>query len=239
MAVKKKPQASGRKTPADKLQLPGKKQKQPKAGPKQPKEDPSLPEEKYYRLKTQAVEDLVTANEENSPPVPASELRKYRSGPQITVADWVKALLLKVWFAGVICYFFIWGLSTFTMNQWDHIVIIAVALGAVTNLLTNNIYRFIAKRKGAYDRWMMVTSPKIWFLPLDLLYALVLVVCVLMTYNAINSAAAALHLSEGTFLGVEPILFGIFVTAWDLLFIGMKHMLQKIFKDARRSVGRA
>ena len=31
----------------------------------------------YYRLKTDAVNDLVTANEENSPEVPEEELRAY------------------------------------------------------------------------------------------------------------------------------------------------------------------
>ena len=194
------------------------------------------PDEKYYRLKTKAVNDLVTANADNSPPVSAAELRKYRSGIRIALADWVKAILIKIWFAGVTCYFFVWGLSTFVLNQWDHITVLSVAYGAVTNLITNNVYRFIAKEKGAYDRWMMVTSKKIWFLPLDILYALVLMVCVLMTYNTVNALAAAALPGEGVFLGVEPILFGVFTSAWDLLFLGMKHMLARIVSDARRSV---
>ena len=75
--------------------------------------------------------------------------------PKVHLADWVKALLLKVWFAGVLCYFFVWGLSSYGMNQWDHLVILGLALGMITNLITNNIYRFMAKKTGAYDRWMM------------------------------------------------------------------------------------
>ncbi len=199
------------------------------------KRDGGLPEGKYYDLKTQAVDDLVSADASNSPPVPMAELRKYRSGPHITLSDWVKALLIKMWFAGVICYFFVWGLSTFTLNQWDHIAIIGVSLGAVTNLLTNNVYRFLAKSPGAYDRWMMVTSTKIWFLPLDIAYALVLVVCVLMTYNTVNSFFASAG-AKGAVLGVEPILFAVFATAWDLLFLGMKRMLKKIVSDAQKQV---
>ena len=182
--------------------------------------EPRKDEADYYRLKVKAVDDLVNASAENSPPVSRQELRKYQSGPKVKLADWVKAILLKWWIAGTICYFFVWGLSTFTLNQWDHMVIIGVALGAVTNLLTNNVYRFIAKKPGAYDRWMMVTSKKLLFLPLDLVYALALVFCVLMTYNTVNAAAAALTGTEGTVLGVEPILFGVFTTAWDLLLLG-------------------
>ena len=65
----------------------------------------------YYRLKTEAVNDLVTANEENSPEVSEEELRAYRSGPKLKVADWVKMLFIKFWFAAAVCYFFLWGLG--------------------------------------------------------------------------------------------------------------------------------
>ena len=66
----------------------------------------------YYKLNVKAVEDLVGANAENSPKVSEAELRKYRSGPKIKLADWVKAVLIKFWFAGAVCFFFLWGLGT-------------------------------------------------------------------------------------------------------------------------------
>ena len=56
----------------------------------------------YYKLKKQAVEDLVTASPENSPPVSKAELRKYHAAPGIKISDTVKAILIKFWFAGVI-----------------------------------------------------------------------------------------------------------------------------------------
>ena len=52
---------------------------------KRKKGEPQKPEitkqADYYQLKTQAIEDLVTANESNSPEVSPEELRKYQSGP--------------------------------------------------------------------------------------------------------------------------------------------------------------
>ncbi len=243
MASKKKKPAASRKvvrtsTPADKIRLPdssaARKAGSASSGGKQ--EEKLTGEERYYRLNKQAVEDLVTASEENSPEVPTAELRKYHAVPRFRMADWLKVILIKAWFAGVICYFFIWGLSTYSLNQIDHLVIIGLALGMVTNLLTNNVLRFIAKTPGAYDRWMMVPNKKIWFLPLDLIYALVLVLCVLMTYNLINTAAAQITgNTESIFLGVEPILFGIFIMGWDLLFVSMKRLLMRIISDAKRN----
>ncbi len=243
MASKKKKAGASSKavrtsTPADKIRLPDSpgERRGGTASSSSASEERLTGEERYYRLNRQAVEDLVTASEENSPEVPAAELRKYHAVPRFRIADWLKVVLIKAWFAGVICYFFIWGLSTYSLNQIDHLVIIGLALGMVTNLITNNVLRFIAKTPGAYDRWMMVPNKKIWFLPLDLIYALMLVLCVLMTYNLVNTLAAQITGNTASvFLGVEPILFGIFTMGWDLLFVGMKRLLKRIVSDAKKN----
>ncbi len=189
----------------------------------------------YYRLNTQAVEDLVTADESNSPPVSAAELRKYRSGPRVTMADWAKALLIKCWFAGAVCFFFLWGLGIYVTDYWDQLLILGVALGIVTDLLTNNLFRFYAKTPGANDRWMMFPQKKFIALFLNVLYAFLVLACVVMTYQAVNALLVAITGARDTVpLGVGPILFGVFVTAWDQLFITMKRMLIKIFRDARK-----
>ena len=200
----------------------------------------SLPEREqkttadYYRLNTKAIDDLAEANEENSPPVSAAELKKYRSGPKVSMADWVKALLLKFWMAGVVCYFFIWVLSLLSINQWDHLAILSISFGLLTNLITNNILRFISKTPGAYDHWMMFPKKGLIYLPLDILYAGVLMYCTVMTYNTLNLLLNGS--AEGSAaLGVEPILFGIFVTLWDLLFIRLKHVFRHILWDAKQS----
>ena len=62
---------------------------------RQPEKEAEKTLSEYYRLNTQAVDDLVTADESNSPQVSAAELRKYRSGPRVSLADWAKALLIK------------------------------------------------------------------------------------------------------------------------------------------------
>ena len=48
--------------------------KKRKTGPEKPEVEK---QSEYYRLKTQAVDDLVTANEDNSPEVSEEELRAY------------------------------------------------------------------------------------------------------------------------------------------------------------------
>lgn len=200
-----------------------------------PKDAPQSTAE-YYKLNLKAVDDLVTADESNSPKVSEAELRKYRSGPKLKLSDTLKALLIKFWFNGATCFFFLWGLGTYLHNWLDQLVVLALALGAVTDLLTNNVFRFYAKTPGANDRWMMFPQKAFYTLPLNLLYAGVLLFLVVTTYNVINVAIIRITGAADTVpLGVGPILFGVFTTAWDTLLIKIKHTAQSVLTDARRA----
>ena len=195
----------------------------------------------YYDLKTQAVDDLLNASEENAPKVSREELRKFTSQgkSRMQVADWVKLLLVKWWFAAAVCFFFIWGMAPFVPNVLDQLVIAGLALGFVTDLLTNNVLRFLAKRKGGNDRWMMFPRKGFWSLPLNVLYAGVIMFLVYTAYNVLNRALIALNGLPGDAvpLGVGPILFGLLCLGFDLMLIGMKHGFQKIIAEAQRKAG--
>lgn len=195
----------------------------------------------YYDLKTQAVDDLLNASEENAPKVSREELRKFTSQrkSRMQVADWVKLLLVKWWFAAAVCFFFIWGLAPFVPNVLDQLVIAGLALGFVTDLLTNNVLRFLAKRKDGNDRWMMFPRKGFWSLPLNVLYAGVIMFLVYTAYNVLNRALIALNGLPGDAvpLGVGPILFGLLCLGFDLMLIGMKHGFQKIIAEAQRKAG--
>ena len=189
----------------------------------------------YYRLKTQAVDDLVNASEENSPPVSEAELRAYRSGPRMKVADWVKMLFIKFWFAGAVCFFFIWGLGGFLTNEPDLLAVTGMALGVVTDLMTNPVLRFFEKTKGENARWMMVTRKTYSGLFLNILYGYVVLFLVYTLYNVINLAAVRITgVADRVVLGVEPVFFGLFCLGFDLLLIQVKHAIVHIVRDAAK-----
>ena len=190
----------------------------------------------YYKLNIKAVDDLVTADRDNSPKVSEAELRKYRSGPKIRLSESLKALLIKFWFNGATCFFFLWGLGAYLHSWLDQMVVLALALGAVTDLLTNNVFRFYARTPGTNDRWMMFPQRAFYTLPLNLLYAGLLLFLVMTTYNVVNAAIIGITGAKDTLpLGVGPILFGVFTTAWDILLIRIKHTAQSVLSDARRA----
>lgn len=200
-----------------------------KGGERKPEVDR---QSEYYKLNTKAVDDLVSANEENSPPVSEKELRSYQSGPRIRIADWVKALFIKAWFAGAVCFFFLWGLGNYLADQLDMLFVTGIALGMVTDLLTNNVLRFIAKTPEANDRWMMFPKKGFITFPLNILYAFVILFMVVMIYNIINVVIIRITGAVNTVpLGVEPILFGVFCMGSDVLLIQIKRFIQGLFRQ--------
>ena len=188
----------------------------------------------YYKLNTKAVDDLVSANAENSPEVPMEELQKYRSKSGLHLPGWLKAVLLKAWFAGAACFFIFWGLGLYLTNHGDMLLVFGLALGLVTDLLVNNILRFAAATPGENDGWMMFPKKGMGSFFLNILYGFFLLFCVYTLYQLINSAFVSLTGRSDTVpLGVEPILFGLFYTGFDLVFIGLKHLAGRILSDAK------
>lgn len=206
-----------------------------KTGKKQNGKPDISKEANYYRLKTKAVKDLVEADESNSPEVSEEELGKYRSGPKFKLADWIKILILKWWFAGAVCFFFIWGLSGYMGNMLDTLFVTGIAMGIVTDLLTNNALHFLEPTPGAYDRYIMVTNRGYISFFLNILYAFVVLFFVYCIYAVINYTVIRITGNPDTVpLGVGPILFGAFYLAVDMLLIKCKHTLIDIVRKAKK-----
>ena len=188
----------------------------------------------YYKLNTKAVDDLVTANADNSPKVSEAELRSYKSGPKVKIADWVKVLFIKAWFAGAVCFFFMWGLGNYLADQLDMLFVTGTALGIVTDILTNNVLRFISKTQGGNDRWMMFPQKRWITFPLNILYGYVILALVFILYNVINLTIIRFTGAVDTVpLGVEPILFGVFCMGFDVLLVQVKHFIVGLFKGRK------
>ena len=186
----------------------------------------------YYKLHTQAADDLANADESNSPVYSEEELRKYRSGSKFKISDWVKVILIKIWFAGSVCFFIFWGLSAYVGDRLDLLLIFSIALGVVTDVITNNILRYYAKTEGENDRWMMFPQKRYYTFFLNILYAMLLLYCTNMFYTLVNLTLSAASGGSRLTLGVGPILFGVVYTAFDLLFITIKRTLRQIVTDA-------
>ena len=68
-----------------------------------------------------------------------------------------------------------------------------------------------------------------------MLYALLVTGCVYFTYQGINFVGTMGN-NDRVVFGVEPIFFGIFYMAFEMLFLWMKHMAMRIIADAKKKV---
>ena len=191
----------------------------------------------YYKLHTEAVEDLVTATKENTPRYSQAELEKYRSGKlKWHFPEWLKVILIKFWFYGAVCFFVFMGLGMLVPNQIDLMFIGAIIMGMVTDLLINHFLRFTEKLPGGSARWMLITRRGAVGFGLNLLYGFLLMFLVVTAYNAINSGIFAITggAPNTRLLSVEPIGFGLIAIAADMLCVTIKNTFIKIVADAKR-----
>ncbi len=181
----------------------------------------------YYKINTQAVDRLVNANNMDTSKNKKLKdpAKQYRTGFLDRIPAPVKALFIKFWFNGAVCYFIFWGLGTIVTNYLDMIFVLAVVLGMVTDILVNNALRFVETLPGENNKWMMFPQKKYWTFIANIFYAFIVLYCVIWLYEVIK-------------IGVEPILFGIFYMLFDLLFVGIKYLMKTIINDAKNKVNK-
>lgn len=179
-----------------------------------------------YKLKTRAVDDLVTADESNSPKVSRAEMARYGGRSKSRIPSWLKVAFIKWWFPGAVFFFIGNGIPHLRENGENLIVILGIVLGMVTDLLTDNMIRFIAPTDGEYDQFLMFAKKRYITFVLNILYALVLCFAVL-----VGCYTAATWLFPG--LPPEPITFGLFYMACDMLLLGVKYLIQKMIRGSK------
>lgn len=199
---------------------------------KKRKNDNYHPAASYYDLKTQAVEDLVTADNANSPPVSNAELERYGAKSKSGIPNWLKVNFVKWWFPGAVCLFMIMALNLQGLE--NHVLIVGIVNGMVTDLLTNNILRSMAATNGGNDKWMMFPKARYFNFFLNILYAMVLCLMVDFLYLGVDVAVNAVKgTSHVGYLPIESVTYGLFYMLSDNVFVGVKNLLKKLISSGK------
>lgn len=205
-----------------------------------PTENRTEGNENPYELKTDAVDRLINADKKEYPkPTVANDPRRsFKTGFLDRIPSWLKALFIKFWFNGAVCFFIFWGLGIFIPSMENMIIVLAVSLGMVTDILVNNAFRFFATTEGANDKWMMFPKKRYSSFFFNIFYAFGVLLIVIWIYNVINVTVNAIAGTEAvTYFGVEPIFFGFIFMCVDLLLIKIKNTAAKIIADAKNKNG--
>lgn len=205
--------------------------------------------ENYYDLKVDKVNELVAAlkgEDEDLPPVSMNisdctgindpnnvkrngkqkEFDPYKRDLLSRIPVWVKALFIKWWFFGVVCYFFMMGL--FNLTDLDKLVLTGLATGLVVEVLVNPIFRYM-EVDGEYKPYVMFPFPfkAYWTFFANILYYLIVIFCVSWIFTLIN-------VGLNIFWAVEPLGFATFTLIVDMAFIGIKDLIVHLVKKSRK-----
>lgn len=189
-------------------------------------------EKDNYKINTSAVDRLVDANKGKVQKVDDTEVNQYKSGKLQRIPTFIKAIVVKWWFAGASCFFFLWGLGSVIQDQLALLFVFAFGLGVITNYLTNNFLRFLESSRQEYDKWIVFPWRKWWTIFLDVAYSFVLLFSVVRTYDLINIIIINSRGLDPTSvpLGVEPLLFGVIYVVYDLIVVWLRNLIVFIIK---------
>ena len=225
---------------------------------KQPPKETSI--ENFYDLKTKEMDELVAALKGETPedaPVPTANIAEItgeaQEGKKAGKAEfdpykrdkfsrmfpfWLKALFIKFWFFGLVCYFVLMGLGTLfvgsdgnisVQKSWDLYVLCGLVSGVFVDCFVNPIFRMMESDRKEYNYFMMFPFPfkKIWTFFANLVYYLGVMALVALFYELIFGV---LNISE--FIGVEPLGFGLACLIVDMALIGIKDLIVFLVKRA-------
>lgn len=220
--------------------------------------------ENFYDLKVDKVDELVAALKDETPETAANDLTMYisdctgvddpknytRGGkkkefdPYKTdflgkIPVWVKAIFVKWWFAGIVCYFVMFGIQSFmNADPADAILMTGIVLGLVVELFVNPLFRYMEKNEKEYDPYIMFPFPfkAYWtFFTNILYYVAVLFVVYFGCYYGLNELINYVNgTRDAIAVGVEPLLFGTFCVIIDMIFIGIKDLIVYLVKKSKK-----
>lgn len=223
---------------------------------KKKKKDKETNIEDYYDLRMDSIDDLVSALKSESPdeskPITTNiaeitgekekergskkskEFDPYKRDKLQFLPTWLKAIFIKWWFAGAVCFFIMWGIG---LRGENGILLVGVVLGIVVDVLVNPIFRMLESEKKEYNAYTMFPFPlkAYWTFITNVLYYVVVMFLVNFCYLGINELINYINGTSGLYkIGVEPLLFGTFCVIVDMVFIGIKDLIVYLVKRKKR-----
>ena len=162
------------------------------------------------------------------------EFDPYKVDKLSRIPAWLKAIFIKFWFAGAVCYFIMMGTG---LKDFDGIIVTGVVLGVVVDVLVNPLFGYMQSDKREYDKYIMLPFPfkKFWTFFVNIIYYMGVLLVVNYCYLGINTMCNAIAGTELTYyVGVEPLLFGVITTIVDMAFIGIKDLIVFLVRRAKR-----
>ncbi len=160
----------------------------------------------------------------------AKQFNPYKLDRLSRVPTWIKALVIKFWFAGMVCYIIGMGLGSIISSNENRIILTGVVLGVVVDVLANPAMYYFQSSDREYDPYIMFPFPfkKYWTFFTNIIYYVFVAFVVTYMYQGLNMLIDIISGTQGQQninVGVEPLLYGLFTVIADMAFIGIKDLI--------------
>ncbi len=155
------------------------------------------------------------------------EFNPYRTDFLARVPIFIKALFIKWWFAGVVCFFVNMGLGIYVATA-DLVILDGIFLGLVAEVLVNPLFRFMETDRREFNGYMMFPFPfkAYWTFFTNVLYYVAIAVAVNFIYFFINEFMFT--------LSIEPLSWALIVLIVDMILTGVKDFTVQLIKKRKR-----
>lgn len=157
------------------------------------------------------------------------EFNPYRTDFLARVPAFIKALFVKWWFAGMVCFFRKYGFGRLRFPA-DLMLLDGIVLGLVVDVLVNPLFRFMETDKREYNNFMMFPFPfkAYWTFFTNVLYYVGIAVITNYVYFFINEFMFS--------LSIEPLSWALIVVVIDMIFIGIKDLVVHLVRKRKKEV---
>lgn len=213
---------------------------------KKKKQEKETTIENFYDLKVDEVDELVailkgdksakqkevitdiaeiTGEEVKSKKKKDRHFDPYKRDKLAMLPTWIKAIFVKWWFAGCVCYFIMLGLGSYISNNENLMLLTGLVLGIVVDIMVNPLFFFFESDAREYNNYIMFPFPfkKFWTFFANAIYYILVMTIVSALYTLLNLAVQ--NINADWFVGVEPLLFATACVIVDMAFIGIKDLI--------------
>ena len=153
------------------------------------------------------------------------EIKKYDKGFLNKVPYSIKAILIKYWFYGAVCFFSLMGFIG--ISGENAALVGGLIAGALFDIACYNILEMIDHDNNKAKYYMMYKSKKIYSVFIIVFYQ---VAVFLIAMVIISSIVSTYKDPVNNWFLQEPLSIALVLTAIDAIFLLIKNLLVKLFK---------
>ena len=153
------------------------------------------------------------------------EIKKYDKGFLNKVPYSIKAILIKYWFYGAVCFFSLMGFIG--ISGENAALVGGLIAGALFDIACYNILEMMDNDNNKARYYMMYKSKKIYSVFINVVYQ---VAVFLIAMVIISSIVSTYKDPVNNWFLQEPLSIALVLTAIDAIFLLIKNLLVKLFK---------